>query len=861
MGAVLAFAGLIFLVAPTSAQVINPLDNPGTIAVYVVGKIVELYVSVVGWICLQLVYILLIVASYNNFVNSEAVTQGWSIVRDVVNMFFILILLVIAFATIFNVSEYKYQKMLPRLLIMAVVINFSRTIAGLLIDLGQVVMLTFVNGFKAAAGANFVNALRINELLQWNQMALMETANNDVTLYIFVGYLLAAIMVTVAAVVLAVMVFMLVMRVVVLWFLIVLSPAAFLSSVWPSGRLKANYGKWWDMLLDNILAGPILAFFLWLSLLVLGSGTIGGTEFIDTATKAGIIQGSGEALPTIGKTKVGTPENMISYIIAIGMLLGSLYMAQSMRSAGSGIAGSALGKIKGYASGAIRKPVGWAKRGVGAGAEAAKRRTTFGTRDTAIKILSQVKGPVVGTMARRVIGGMRQKQQAESAKYTKYLSGLSPDEIKAEGKKLEGAQTSVGQARRQVLESKRLYETGKMEHTAENVKEAQKRAAFLKSRAGFDPEIIKSLDEASKKRPDLFLSDERNESAKNEEDRKSDLEKYVSHLDAKEALSTRDEAFGSKSFVEYIRKNSALVEAIEKSGSQKKREALAASQAEAAKGSMGATEAAKRTLREVTVEDFKEMISNRERSDFMTDDDIGKKLDRSAQEPEFLKALMDAGRIDPLVREGTLNIQNADLKMNGGSLAKKIAESTSEALKKRARNEKRGEYADGLIASMQKPGDHSAARGELLRMGTDLDKIYKYNEERGSFENTEEERRFVADIEKNTDAIPKVAGSLSGDAQNAVFKRLTADDYIKYARRAKNTDDKMDLQLLLGKLEQFSKSAEAGDGIRETVRQLKGMGALSGYFKKEEPKIAGGAREIEMEAGPELEIDGEKKKV
>jgi hypothetical protein len=88
------------------------------------------------------------VLSYQNFIGSEAVIQGWVIVRDLSNMFFVVILLVIAFATILHIENYNYKKWLPKLILMAVLINFSKTICGLLIDVAQIVMLTLLTLLK-----------------------------------------------------------------------------------------------------------------------------------------------------------------------------------------------------------------------------------------------------------------------------------------------------------------------------------------------------------------------------------------------------------------------------------------------------------------------------------------------------------------------------------------------------------------------------------------------------------------------------------------------------------------------------------------------------------------------------------------
>ena len=134
----------------------------------IIGYVAYFWSLLIGKLLLMMVAVLIDIAQYNSFATSVVVLNGWSIVRDVANMFFILILLLIAFSTMLGIEKYDYKKHLSKLLIAAVVINFSATICGLLIDLSQVVMLTFVNGFKEAAGGNFVEALQITKFMEVN---------------------------------------------------------------------------------------------------------------------------------------------------------------------------------------------------------------------------------------------------------------------------------------------------------------------------------------------------------------------------------------------------------------------------------------------------------------------------------------------------------------------------------------------------------------------------------------------------------------------------------------------------------------------------------------------------------------------
>ena len=259
----LFFAAIFVLAAFLFAsQAVAALDV-AEIVQSALGFVLETYIQLIGNLFIVLTHILITVAQYNDFVNSAAVVNGWVIVRDLANMFFVLILLVIAFATIFGVEAYSYKKLLPKLLIIAVLINFSRVIAGLAIDFGQVVMLTFVNGFKDAAGGNFFNGLGISGLKTMDADALGEGAYDT---WAAVGaLLLAAGVISVATIAILVMLAALVYRMVMLWVYIVLSPIAFLMGTFPQGQ--KYYSQWWEQFTNLIIVGPVLAFFIWLSLL------------------------------------------------------------------------------------------------------------------------------------------------------------------------------------------------------------------------------------------------------------------------------------------------------------------------------------------------------------------------------------------------------------------------------------------------------------------------------------------------------------------------------------------------------------------------------------------------------------------
>ncbi len=131
---------------------------------FLMSNLADVFINLFGYLAGVLINVLIGFAQFNNFVYHPTVTFGWVIVRDVSNMFFIAVLLIIAFGTILRLETYSYKRLLPHLVVFAVLINFSKTISGLLIGLSQVVMLTFVKAFAGAGGASFVVALGLGDL-------------------------------------------------------------------------------------------------------------------------------------------------------------------------------------------------------------------------------------------------------------------------------------------------------------------------------------------------------------------------------------------------------------------------------------------------------------------------------------------------------------------------------------------------------------------------------------------------------------------------------------------------------------------------------------------------------------------------
>lgn len=274
------------------------------------------------------------VARYNNFTHEGGVTLGWVALRDLSNMFFILVLLVIGFATILRISNYGYQQLLRRTIIIAILINFSKTIVGLFIDVAQVVMLTFVAAINEALTGGLVVAIGLPDIYTLNLNSNL--AFEDYIVALVMGAILIAIFIVIIGVVLM----MLVMRIVALWIAIILAPLAFFASIFPA--TKSFYDTWLKQLGTNLVTGPMLIFFLWLTLSIVGNGTAWKTFMPNE------VQGSG---PT---EFLGT-SNMVNYVVAIAMLLMGIRVAAKSGAAGANFAAKGDSMIKNKAGQLARR--------------------------------------------------------------------------------------------------------------------------------------------------------------------------------------------------------------------------------------------------------------------------------------------------------------------------------------------------------------------------------------------------------------------------------------------------------------------------------------------------------------------------
>jgi hypothetical protein len=198
--------------------------------------------------------------SFALLMNNEAFYQIWKIVRDTMNMLFILVLLFSAFATIYQIDKYKWNKILWMVIIMALLVNFSWPIARAIVDFFNSMMYFFVQSIFQTDGTKAAQDVLSSTDLK--AIFLPPGAADK-----WPNILLAIVVMFIFAMTLLMLSLMMLIRLVALPILVMFSPIGFAGMAAPLTQSYAK--KWWDKLFQYASYGPFAVFMVLVSIRVL----------------------------------------------------------------------------------------------------------------------------------------------------------------------------------------------------------------------------------------------------------------------------------------------------------------------------------------------------------------------------------------------------------------------------------------------------------------------------------------------------------------------------------------------------------------------------------------------------------------
>lgn len=324
----------------------------GFIFLGLAGMILFLAGTVFNWVVLRTVF-----QFGEYFGTSEGMLIAWGVMRDIANIGLLFGFILMGVLLILNVEGGGHghggglsaKRAIPRLIIFAVLLNFSLFTTQFVIDVAN----AFGSSFSSLAGTECSTAVTTREntggqgleecanlgisgkILQVAGVSRIHHTNmNDLQQVLStlagrpysyaVSLIMLSIFVLVTAFVLLAGAIMLIIRVVVLSFLMVTSPIGFAGMVIPG--LSGIASKWWHTLISQSFFAPVYLLLIFISI-KLTEGLMDGNATISDAIIAN--QGSGLA---------GNMQVVMVFMIVIGFMIGALISAQKLGAMGAGAA-------------------------------------------------------------------------------------------------------------------------------------------------------------------------------------------------------------------------------------------------------------------------------------------------------------------------------------------------------------------------------------------------------------------------------------------------------------------------------------------------------------------------------------------
>jgi len=258
------------VIAPPAEE----LSTAETAIIWAINGLLMIMANIGNWLVQLSAWILSPLLGLRSFITHPLVTAGWPLLLGIANLGFMIALLFIAFATTLRIESMGASRMLPKLFIAAILINFSLIIAGLFLDASRIVMAIMVqsmtqeklSGVGAAilqqsglvqaayqAGGGGTLSLRVDASAWANAFTVLQ----------------ATILIWVVAAGIVILTVSLLIRYIALILLLIVSPLAYVALAFPntSGFTK----KWWSMFIKYVLFGPAALFVLILLIKLTGS--------------------------------------------------------------------------------------------------------------------------------------------------------------------------------------------------------------------------------------------------------------------------------------------------------------------------------------------------------------------------------------------------------------------------------------------------------------------------------------------------------------------------------------------------------------------------------------------------------------
>ncbi len=311
-----------------------------------VGNLILHVVSWITWLAGVMLNtaILMSVFEMRSYVdNMPAIRNGWTIFRDIANIGFIFIILYVAIATILQLGI-DTRKTIIKLIIAALLINFSLFFTKIIIDGSNILTVSLFNQIgegvvnTGITGANFLdNGLSGRMVQALGLQEIYTTDNTDVSAAAFanlidftIRVIGGSIFLLFASIILFAAAIMFMVRFVILIFLMITAPIAFIAMILPQTNSISR--RWWKSLTSQAIFAPVFMLMLLITLNLIGS--------LRNTVNSNV--GLGDALSS---SQSAAGATFLTFVISIAFLVGTLVISKMT----GGVGGDWATKVGGRA--------------------------------------------------------------------------------------------------------------------------------------------------------------------------------------------------------------------------------------------------------------------------------------------------------------------------------------------------------------------------------------------------------------------------------------------------------------------------------------------------------------------------------